>query len=104
MLASAEQVRQGARHPRPVQILRDAVIANLTDAEQSLDDVEAALHFGAHFGLVALCRHQTKKGNQWYFSMNAHIGVDNRGKLIHSVMASAANVYDSQALPYFFAR
>lgn len=44
--------------------------------------------------------HQTKKGNQWYFGMKAHIGVDSRSKLIHSVMASAANVHDSQALPY----
>jgi IS5 family transposase len=44
--------------------------------------------------------HQTKKGNQWYFGMKAHIGVDSRNKLIHSVVASAANVHDSQALPY----
>ena len=44
--------------------------------------------------------HQTKKGNQWYFGMKAHIGVDSRTKIIHSVVASAANVHDSQALPY----
>ena len=44
--------------------------------------------------------HQTKKGNQWYFGMKAHIGVDSRSMLIHSVVASAANVHDSQALPY----
>ena len=44
--------------------------------------------------------HQTKKGNQWYFGMKAHIGVDSRSKLIHFVAASAANVHDSQALPY----
>ena len=43
---------------------------------------------------------QTKKGNQWYFGMKAHIGVDSRTKLIHSLVASAANVHDSQALPY----
>jgi IS5 family transposase len=43
---------------------------------------------------------QTRKGNQWYFGMKAHIGVDSRSKLIHSVVASAANVHDSQALPY----
>ena len=42
--------------------------------------------------------HQTKKGNQWYFGMKAHIGVDSRSKLIHSVAASAANVHDSQLL------
>jgi transposase, IS5 family len=43
--------------------------------------------------------HQTKKGNQWYFGMKAHIGVDSRSKLIHSVAATAANVHDSQVLP-----
>ena len=43
--------------------------------------------------------HQVKKGNQWYFGMKAHIGVDSRTKLIHSVAATAANVHDSQLLP-----
>ena len=43
--------------------------------------------------------HQTKKGNQWYFGMKAHIGVDSRTKVIHSVVATAANVHDSQVLP-----
>ena len=42
---------------------------------------------------------QTKKGNQWYFGMKAHIGADTQTKLIHSVVASAANVHDSVALP-----
>ena len=43
--------------------------------------------------------HQTKKGNQWYFGMKAHIGVDSQTKVIHSVAATAANVHDSQVLP-----
>ncbi len=43
--------------------------------------------------------HQTKKGNQWYFGMKAHIGVDSKTKLIHSVVATAANVADSTILP-----
>lgn len=42
--------------------------------------------------------HQVKKGNQWYFGMKAHIGVDSRTKLIHTVAATAANVHDSQLL------
>ena len=42
--------------------------------------------------------HQTRKGNQWYFGMKAHIGVDSRSKLIHSVAATAANVHDSKVL------
>ena len=41
---------------------------------------------------------QTKKGNQWYFGMKAHVGVDSRSKLIHSVAVTAANVHDSQVL------
>jgi IS5 family transposase len=42
---------------------------------------------------------QTKKGNQWYFGMKAHFGVDSRSKLIHAVQATPANVADSTALP-----
>jgi IS5 family transposase len=42
--------------------------------------------------------HQTKKGNEWYFGMKGHIGVDSQSKLIHSVAATAANVHDSQLL------
>jgi IS5 family transposase len=41
---------------------------------------------------------QTKKGNQWYFGMKAHIGTDSQSKLIHSVVATPANVHDSQVL------
>ena len=43
--------------------------------------------------------HQTKKGNQWYFGMKAHIGVDSKTRLMHAVVATAANVHDSQTLP-----
>jgi IS5 family transposase len=43
--------------------------------------------------------HHTKKGNQWYLGMKAHIGVDSQSKLVHSVAATPANVHDSQALP-----
>jgi IS5 family transposase len=38
--------------------------------------------------------HQTKKGNQWYFGMKAHIGVDVRFGVVHSLSATAANVAD----------
>ncbi|AAW77227.1 putative transposase [Xanthomonas oryzae pv. oryzae KACC 10331] len=36
--------------------------------------------------------HQTKKGNQWYFGMKAHIGVDEFSGLVHHVQCTAANV------------
>lgn len=38
--------------------------------------------------------HQTKKGNQWYFGMKAHIGVDADSGLVHTVTATAANEAD----------
>jgi len=38
--------------------------------------------------------HQTKKGNQWYFGMKAHIGVDAEGGMVHTVTTTAANVAD----------
>ena len=44
--------------------------------------------------------HQTAKGKQWYFGMKAHIGVDSRTKLIHTVKASAANVADALGMPH----
>ena len=42
--------------------------------------------------------HQVRKGNAWHFGMKAHIGVDSRNKIIHSVIATPANVHDSHAL------
>lgn len=38
--------------------------------------------------------HQTKKGNQWYFGMKAHIGVDARTGFTHSLTTTAANEHD----------
>jgi transposase, IS5 family len=44
--------------------------------------------------------HQSGKGKQWYFGMKAHIAVDSKTKIIHTIKASAANVADRDALPY----
>ena len=38
--------------------------------------------------------HQTKKGNQYFFGMKAHIGVDAGSGLVHSLVGTAANVTD----------
>ncbi|MEO4016692.1 IS5 family transposase [Pseudomonas rossensis] len=38
--------------------------------------------------------HQTKKGNQFYFGMKAHIGADAESGLVHHVHGTAANVAD----------
>ena len=42
--------------------------------------------------------HQTRKGNQWYFGLKAHIGVDSKAKIVHSVTATPANVHDSRVI------
>ena len=38
--------------------------------------------------------HSTKKGNQFYFVMKTHIGVDARSGMVHTVIATVANVSD----------
>ena len=38
--------------------------------------------------------HSTKKGNQWYFGMKIHSGVDAGSGYVHTVTATAANVHD----------
>ena len=38
--------------------------------------------------------HQTRKGQQWYFGMKAHIGVDAASGLVHTVTMTAANAAD----------
>ena len=43
--------------------------------------------------------HQAKKGKNWYFGMKAHVGVDSKTKIIHTAVATAANVADVAILP-----
>jgi len=43
--------------------------------------------------------HQTRKGNQWFFGLKAHIGVDANQGHVHSVATSSANVSDVHMLP-----
>lgn len=43
--------------------------------------------------------HQTRKGKQWYFGAKAHIGVDSKQGVVHSVCTSAASVADMHLLP-----
>lgn len=42
--------------------------------------------------------HSTRKGQQWYFGMKLHIGVDSRTGLVHSAAVTAANVHDKHVL------
>jgi transposase, IS5 family len=43
--------------------------------------------------------HQTKKGNQWYFGIKAHVGVDSRTKLIHAVVVTPAMSLTTECCP-----
>ena len=43
--------------------------------------------------------HQTRKGQQWYFGMKLHIGVDSQTGLAHSAVVTPANVHDKHPLP-----
>ena len=42
--------------------------------------------------------HQTKKGNEWHFGMKAHIGVDAKSGLTHTLATTAANKHDLNQL------
>jgi transposase, IS5 family len=42
--------------------------------------------------------HQTRKGKQYYFGAKAHIGVDSKEGIVHSVCTSAASVSDVHML------
>lgn len=43
--------------------------------------------------------HQSKKSNQWYYSLKAHIGVDKDSGLVHTLTTTAANVSDISQTP-----
>ena len=40
----------------------------------------------------------TKKGNQWYFGMKAHIGADAGSGLVHSLIFTPAKVPDNKVM------
>jgi len=42
--------------------------------------------------------HQTKKGQQWYFGMKMHVGVDSQSKVIHTVAVTPANTADCKVM------
>ncbi len=42
--------------------------------------------------------HQIKTGNEWYFGMKGHLGVDSSLKLIHSVVATPAKTVDGRVV------
>src|SRR5690242_14687344 len=86
-------VRRGQRHlaAKGMKVATGTIVdATIINAPSSTKNAEKARDPEMH---------QTKKGNQWYFGMKAHFGVDSRTKLIHAVTATPANVADSTVLP-----
>ena len=41
---------------------------------------------------------QSKKGNQWYFGMKAHIGVDAESGLVHTAGVTTGSVHDAKVM------
>jgi IS5 family transposase len=42
--------------------------------------------------------HSTKKGNQYYFGMKIHVGVDRESRTVYSLVTTPANVHDSKVV------
>jgi IS5 family transposase len=75
---------------------------NLADpaVEEALYDSSTLRHFaGIDLGAEPVPDETTKKGKNWYFGMKAHVGVDSKTKIIHTAVATAANVSDVAILP-----
>ena len=47
--------------------------------------------------------HSSKKGNQWYFSMKAHVGVDAISGLVHTAGVTSGNVHDAKLMDHWSA-
>jgi transposase, IS5 family len=47
---------------------------------------------------------QSKKGNQWYFGMKAHIGVDARSRLVHTAGVTTGKVHDAKVMANLYSR
>jgi transposase, IS5 family len=45
--------------------------------------------------------HSSKKGNQWYFGMKAHMGVDAISGLVHTAGVTSGNVHDAKLMDRF---
>ena len=40
----------------------------------------------------------SKKGNQWYFGMKAHVGVDAKSGLVHTAGVTTGSVHDAKVM------
>src|SRR4249920_514099 len=44
--------------------------------------------------------HSSKKGNQWYFGMKAHVGVDAKSGLVHTAGVTTGSVHDAKVMDH----
>jgi IS5 family transposase len=42
--------------------------------------------------------HSSKKGNQWYFGMKAHVGVDATSGPVHTAGVTTGSVHDAKVM------
>ena len=42
----------------------------------------------------------SKKGNQWYFGMKAHVGVDAKSGLVHTAGVTTGSVHDAKVMDH----
>lgn len=79
------------------------------DVKQRLDEAGLLMHGGTIVDATLIAApkstknkdgkrdpemHQTKKGNEWYFGMKVHAGVDAGSGYVHSITGTAANKHD----------
>ena len=79
------------------------------DVSKCLDNAGLIMHGGTvvDAGLIAAPKstknkkgerdpemHQTKKGNEWYFGMKVHAGVDAATGYVHTITGTSANMHD----------
>lgn len=102
--APAGEKRAGGRDPagrEPMAFGAEPAVRQGTIVDATLIDAPSSTKNKA--GARDPEMHQTKKGNQWFFGMKAHIGVDVHSGLVHMVAGTAANVGDvsqAHALPH----
>lgn len=87
LFAQVGQVRQGKGFKVNTGTIVDATIIGAPSSTKNADKARDPE------------MHQTRKGQQWYFGMKLHIGVDSQSGLAHSAVVTAANVHDKHPLP-----
>ena len=87
-----ESIRSGGRHLEA----RGALLRGGTIVDATLIAVSPSTRNEA--GKRDPQMHSSKKGNQWYFGMKAHVGVDASSGLVHIAGVTSGNVHDAKLM------